>query len=534
MSWDAAADVVVIGTGVAGLTAALRARETGLRVLVVSKDAAWAGNTGWAQGGVAVVRRSERDDGDSVQRHVRDTLDAGAGLCSREAVRAILGDGAAAIARLQNSGAVFDRGGDGLLARTREGGHSAFRVIHAGGDATGAEVQRALVAAVTEGGVPVLERHCVVELLHGDSGALAGAHVLDGQGNAGVVRAPAVILATGGLGQLYAATTNPEVATADGIALALRAGASVADLEFVQFHPTVLHTPGAETGRRPLITEAVRGEGAVLLDGDGRRVMDGLHPLGDLAPRDVVSAAINERMHATGAECVYLDATGIGSGFPERFPTVHAACRAAGIDPLREPIPVTSAAHYSCGGVVTTVDGRTSVPGLYAAGEVACTGLHGANRLASNSLLEGLVVGGRAADAVARDLRCGVVERTTAGATTVPAAAVVDRDVLQRAMTLHAGIGRTESGLLAAREELDRAAVVRPLRTRAAVEDSSLALTAHALLEAAAQRTESRGCHRRRDHPETDDAGWRRSVAVRLDVSGWLIRSNPDLIGSAA
>ncbi|MCX2733348.1 L-aspartate oxidase [Saccharopolyspora sp. NFXS83] len=531
MTWEARADLVVVGTGVAGLTAALRARELGLRTLVVTKDSAAAGNTGWAQGGVAVVRPDEHDDGDSVQRHVADTLTAGAGLCDEQAVRSILAEGAAAVDRLRATGARFDTAGD-ALSRAREGGHTAFRVIHAGGDATGAEVQRALSSAVGSGGIPVLEQHCVVELVRSDGGALAGVLALDPHGNPGVVRAPAVLLATGGLGQLYAATTNPDVATGDGIALALRAGATVADLEFVQFHPTVLYTPDAVRGRRPLVTEAVRGEGAVLLDARGHRVMAGEHPLEDLAPRDVVSAAINRKMAETGAECVLLDATSI-PGFAARFPTVFASCREAGVDPLREPIPVTSAAHYSCGGVVSDVDGRTGVAGLYAAGEVARTGLHGANRLASNSLLEGLVVGARAADAVARDLRGGLTARKPV-LPPVPAAAVVDRDLLQRTMTRHAGIGRSADGLAEAAATLDRSGVVRPLRTREAVEDASLALTAQALLAAAAARVESRGSHRRRDHPASDDVRWRRSVALRLDVSGWLFRTDREPVRSVA
>lgn len=523
MTWEARADLVVVGTGVAGLTAALRARELGLRTLVITKDAAAAGGTGWAQGGVAVVRPDEHDEGDSVQRHVTDTLTAGAGLCDERAVREILADGAGAVARLRAAGARFD-GTGGALARTREGGHTAFRVIHAGGDATGAEVQRALSEAVGTGGIPVLERHCAAEPVRGDGGNLAGLLALDPHGNPGVVRAPAVLLATGGLGRLYAATTNPEVATADGIAFALRAGATAADLEFVQFHPTALHVPGA-SGRRPLVTEAVRGEGAVLLDARGDRIMAGVHPLADLAPRDVVAAEIDRRIAETGAECAYLDATGIAE-FAARFPTVFGSCRAVGVDPRREPIPVTSAAHYSCGGVVTDVDGRTGVTGLYAAGEVARTGLHGANRLASNSLLEGLVVGGRAAEAVARDLRGGLIAARRPVLPPVPAAAVVDRELLQRTMTAHAGIGRTADGLAAARATLDKAGIVRPLRTREAVEDAALALTAQALLAAAEARTESRGSHRRRDHPARDDVRWRRSVALRLDVSGWLFRTD--------
>ena len=534
MTWESGADLIVVGTGVAGLTAALRARELGLRVLVVSKDAAGAGNTSWAQGGVAVVRPDEHDPADSVGSHVEDTMTAGAGLCSRTAVRSILGAGAEAIERLRAVGALFDTSADGSLARAREGGHSSFRVIHAGGDATGAEVQRALSEATRDGGIPVLEQHCVVELLRDDRGALSGVLALDGEGRPGVVHAPAVLLATGGLGQLYAATSNPDVATADGVALALRAGAAVADLEFVQFHPTVLYAPGGARGRRPLITEAVRGEGAVLVDVNGDRVMAGQHPLADLAPRDVVSAAINRRAAETGAEHVYLDATGIGSGFAQRFPTVFAACRAAGVDPVREPIPVTSAAHYACGGVLSSVDGRTTMPGLYAAGEVACTGLHGANRLASNSLLEGLVVGGRVAEAVAHDARCGLRARKSTSDFSLPSAPVVDRDLLQRTMSRSAGIGREAEALSEAATMLDRAGAVRELDSRQAVEDSSLALTAQALLLAAQTRNESRGCHRRTDYPEPDDGRWRRSIALRLDASGWLIRTEPELIGGVA
>lgn len=532
MTWEVRADLVVVGTGVAGLTAAMRARELGLRVLVVTKDTAPAGNTAWAQGGIAVVRADERDPLDTLHRHVEDTMSAGVGLCAADTVRTILHDGAAAVARLRAAGARFDSQDNGVLSRTREGGHSAFRVIHAGGDATGAEVQRTLSVAAADGGIPILQRHCIAELLRGEDGAIAGAVALDAQQRPGVVRAPAVLLATGGLGQLYSVTTNPDVATADGIALALRAGASVADVEFVQFHPTVLHTPNQEPGRRPLITEAVRGEGAVLIDVDGRPIMRDEHPLADLAPRDVVSAAINRRMAETGTDRVYLDASGIGRNFAERFPTVFAACRAVGVDPVRDPIPVSTAAHYSCGGVVTTVDGRTSVTGLYAAGEVARTGLHGANRLASNSLLEGLVVGGRAADAVATDLRCGLRLRQPSDSEIASAAAVVDRDALQRIMSRHAGMGRTGDGLVTASEEIDRSGIVRPLRDRETVENSALALTARALLAAASARTESRGCHRRSDRPDTDDMRWRRSITLRLDVSGWLIQTESERLGS--
>ncbi|MFG1644479.1 L-aspartate oxidase [Amycolatopsis sp. NPDC049252] len=528
--WEARADLVVIGSGVAGLTAALRAQALGLHVLVVTKAAVADGNTRWAQGGVAVVLENEHDLDDSVEKHAEDTFTAGAGLVDEAAARSILDGGPAAIARLRADGATFDAAasGDGLLARTREGGHSAFRVIHAGGDATGAEVERALVAQAGQARVPVLEHHIAVDALRTPGGRVAGVTVLDRNGVPGVVRAPAVLLASGGLGQLYQATSNPEIATGDGLALALRAGATVADVEFVQFHPTVLYTPGAR-GRCPLVTEAVRGEGATLVDGAGHSVMRGVHPLGDLAPRDVVSAAITRRMMtAPGGvdDHVFLDATGI-AGFAQRFPTVFAACGVLGLDPSRDPIPVTPAAHFSCGGVVTTVDGRSSVPGLYAAGEVARTGLHGANRLASNSLLEGLVVGQRVAEAVAADLAAGLLADPSRGRlpswTTAPTA---ERDALQRVMSRYAAIGRDADGLAAAGSVLDLSTQDSPLWTHAAVEDAALTVVAQALLTAADRRTESRGCHVRTDFPATSET-WRRSQHIRLSPSGQPVLADP-------
>ncbi|WP_156757373.1 L-aspartate oxidase [Actinokineospora pegani] len=523
--WATEADLVVVGSGVAGLTAASRARALGLRVLVVTKAAVDDGNTRWAQGGVAVVLPGEHDEGDSVAAHATDTLTAGAGLCDTDAVRALIAGGPAAVAGLRAGGAVFDAGADGRLSRTREGGHSAFRVVHAGGDATGAEVERALVAAARDGRVPVLEGHVAVQVLRTPAGAVTGLHVLDDNGVPGVLTAPAVLLATGGLGQLYQATSNPEVATGDGLALALRAGAPVADVEFVQFHPTVLYTGAGARGRCPLVTEAVRGEGAVLVDATGARVMQGVHPLADLAPRDVVSAAITRHLAAGPGgvdDHVFLDATHLGAAeFRRRFPTVLAACLAEGVDPAVDPIPVAPAAHFACGGVVTDVDGRTPVAGLYAAGEVARTGLHGANRLASNSLLEGLVVGARAAEAVAEDLRGG---RLAAGRLTVvadlPVVPAADRDALQRVMSRYAGIGREAEGLAIVGSVLDVTTSRRPLDTRAAVEDAALTLVARAVIAAAAIRTESRGCHVRTDFPERDDQGWSRSTPVRLTPSG--------------
>ncbi|HET9139466.1 L-aspartate oxidase, partial [Actinophytocola sp.] len=522
--WEARADLVVVGTGVAGLTAALEAQSLGLRVLVVTKSAADDGNTRWAQGGVAVVLPEEHEPGDSVARHVDDTMVAGAGLCDEDAVAEIIAGGPAAVSRLRRTGARFDRGADGRLARGREGGHTAFRVVHAGGDATGAEVERALLAATRDGRVPMLEHHVAVDTLCTPLGAVAGLQVLDPAGVPGRIGASAVLLATGGLGQLYAATSNPEVATADGIALALRAGALVADLEFVQFHPTVLYTGAGARGRCPLVTEAVRGEGAVLIDATGARVMAGVHPLADLAPRDVVAAAINRRMAQEPGgigDHVFLDATGIAAeAFRRRFPTVHRACLGVGVDPTREPIPVAPAAHFACGGVMSTVDGRTAVAGLYAAGEVARTGLHGANRLASNSLLEGLVVGARTARAVAADLAAGrLADPRHAERAAAPVAGVAERDLLQRAMSRFAGIGRDAEGLAVVASVLDVSAVDRPLTSRELVEDAALTLTARALIASAAKRTESRGCHVRTDYPAADPA-WARSLSVRLTPSG--------------
>jgi len=499
VAWEARADVIVVGTGVAGLTAALDVQERGLRVLVVSKGAVADSATAWAQGGIAVVGSEMLAAGDSAAAHVADTLTAGAGLCDEDAVRSIVGAGPAAVVRLISRGARFDRTPDGAIARTREGGHSFRRVIHAGGDATGAEVERALVAASRDiGQLTVLEHHCATQVLVGADGAVTGLAVLDELnelGGLGVLHAPAVVLATGGLGNLYAATTNPTVATGDGVALALAAGAQVSDLEFVQFHPTVLFAPGA-AGQRPLVTEAVRGEGAVLVDLDGRSVMAGVHPLADLAPRDVVALAITERMRHSETDHVLLDARRVPD-FARRFPTVHAACAATGLDPAAAPIPVAPAAHYSCGGVVTDVNGCTSVFGLFAAGEVARTGLHGANRLASNSLLEGLVLGERVAGAAAsRVTEAGQIEAFVRAESP---RRVLDRGILHRLMSAHCAIGRESDGLDAVQVALTEAPLA-VATSRRRCEDANLTTVATVLAVSAASRRESRGAHVRLDY----------------------------------
>jgi len=530
--WSIAADVVVVGSGVAGLTAALRCEAAGLRTVVVTKARLDDGSTRWAQGGIAAAL----GEGDTPEQHLDDTLVAGAGLCDEEAVRLLVTEGPDAVRRLIATGAHFDESTDGALELTREGGHHRRRIAHAGGDATGAEISRALVEAVRARGLRTIENALVLDLLTDAGGRTAGVtlHVMgEGQHDGvGAVHAPAVVLATGGMGQVFSATTNPSVSTGDGVALALRAGAEVSDLEFVQFHPTVLFLGPDAEGQQPLVSEAVRGEGAHLVDADGVRFMQGRHELAELAPRDIVAKGIMRRMRERDAEHMYLDARHFGAEMWEnRFPTILAACRAHGIDPVTEPVPVAPAAHYASGGVRTDSHGRTTVPGLYACGEVACTGVHGANRLASNSLLEGLVYAERiaadiagAGDALAARVPQPLPAAERPAYPLLPAEA---RLTIQRAMTRGAGVLRSEESLAGAADRLHRLhadardALDEHGKTAEPGVDTweatNLLCVARVLVAAARQREETRGCHWREDRPERDDTTWRRHIVVRLN-----------------
>jgi nicotinate-nucleotide pyrophosphorylase (carboxylating) len=520
--WTVEADVVVVGSGVAGLTVALRHAELRpqAKVLVVTKDVLDSGSTRWAQGGIAAVL----DPADSPEEHLNDTLVAGVGLCDTRAVHALVTEGPQALRRLMERGARFDRAADGRLELTREGGHRRHRIVHAGGDATGAEVQRALVAALRAQGIEVIEHALVLDLLKDAQGRAAGVtlHVM-GEGardGVGAVHAPAVVLATGGMGQVYESTTNPLVSTGDGVALALRAGAVVRDLEFVQFHPTVLWLGEDATGQQPLISEAVRGEGAFLVDEEGNRFMQDVHELAELAPRDVVAKAI---MRQPGQ--VYLDGRHFGEAkWRRRFPTIYAVCLEHGIDPARQPVPVIPAAHYASGGVRTDLRGRTSIEGLYACGEVACTGVHGANRLASNSLLEGLVF----AERIAQDLPAGRRE---------PAAPKAQdglfdpriRPRIQAHMSRGASVLRSHESLLETARAL-RDARWTPVRVTScteAWEATNLLTVASVLTAAAVAREETRGSHWREDHADRDDDRWLGHLDVTLTEEGLQMAFTP-------
>ena len=531
--WEAATDVVVVGAGAAGLSAARVAARAGRRVTVLVKGGLGSGATPLAQGGLAAACGPD----DSPARHLADTVVAGAGLCDPGPV-AELADGAPAeLAELVRLGARFDRphgGGAAPFALTREGGHTRDRVVHAGGDASGAEVDRVLRRALPAD-VEVLASTVLVDVLTDSTGraagVLAGVVGPDRSLRLGVLRGRAVVLATGGFGQAWASTTAPRGMTGDGLAAALRAGAAVQDVEFVQFHPTVLWSGPAARGRQPLLTEALRGEGAVIVDETGARVLAGVHPLADLAPRDVVADAMHRHLRSRPPGRpgrLFLDGTRLGRDtWERRFPSVLAACRARGIDPVTVPVPVAPGAHYTCGGVAADLAGRTSVPGLYAVGEVAASGTHGANRLASNSLTEALLAGRRCGDLLAADLP---VPGEPVLPPTGPGAAASAREGWALAASRMLGVARHGRGLaemadlLAGAPEAD--GLTRGVLSLDDVEAASLHTVTTLVALAAAVRTESRGCHRRDDFPEPDEA-WRRRVLLTADGDAVAAEAGP-------
>ncbi|HWW45635.1 MAG TPA: FAD-binding protein [Acidimicrobiia bacterium] len=510
-------DLLVCGSGVAGLTAAVRATAAGLRVGVVTKGELEQSATRWAQGGVAAVVGGEED---SVDSHLADTLAAGAGLCDVDAVRVLVGEGPDRVQELIDLGAEFDRDPDGALALAREGGHSHPRVVHAGGAATGAEIERALVEAARSTAAVVRES-CFLHALVVDGDRCRGVIVEGGL----EIRAAHVLLATGGAGQLFAVTTNPPESTGDGLAVAMAAGVPIADLEFMQFHPTALHHPAMP---RPLLSEALRGHGAVVRDIHGQRFVD------ELLPRDQVARAITAKTLDQGVDHCWLDATGL-EHFAERFPTIAASLASIGLDPSVDWLPIAPAAHYLSGGVVTDLDGATALPALWAAGEVACTGVHGANRLASNSLLEGMVWGARVVDAIVAGREgprpTGAMRAVLSGDGGVPGRPMTVprpptgtepptdpaklRVALQQAMTSGAGVLRSAASLAAAAETLERICGRIPPSASGGewTPLANLARVAGGLITAASIREESRGNHTRTDFPETDPAFWCRLVA---------------------
>jgi L-aspartate oxidase len=497
-------DFLIIGSGLAGLNAALRLAEHG-KVLVVTKRNVGDSNTAWAQGGIASVM----GDDDSIEEHLQDTLIAGAGLCNEAAVRSIVEDGPHAIERLVQLGVSFDTN-QGGFDLTREGGHSRRRVLHAR-DVTGREIARAVEQrARANSNITMLSDHIAIDLIV--RGACVGAYVLDSStGEVHTVRAKSTLLATGGAGKAYLYTSNPDVATGDGVAMAYRAGAAIANMEFFQFHPTCLYHPQARTF---LISEALRGEGGILKRKDGHAFMRDVHPLADLAPRDIVARAIDAEMKRSGDDNVVLDMTHLDPAFiVGHFPNIHATCLALGIDITKQPIPVVPAAHYMCGGVQTDVRGATTVKGLWVAGETGCTGLHGANRLASNSLLEAAVISERAAaDMLEHSQSLPAIPDWNPGHAVDPDERVVvahSWDELRRAMWNYVGIVRSDKRLERAAQRV--AHLTQEIREyywhvkvfHDLIELRNLATVAHLIVASALARRESRGLHFNIDVPET-------------------------------
>ena len=526
-------DYLVLGSGIAGLTFALKVASHGRVAIVTKKDRAES-NTNYAQGGIASVTSKE----DSFELHVRDTLEAGAGLCKESVVRTIVEEGPARIAELIELGMKFSEreqlseDGGRELDLGREGGHSKRRILHAK-DVTGREIERALLDAVSrQPNIEIFENHIAIDLITsqklgyvGENHCL-GAYVFDKKANrVWTFAAPITVLATGGCGKVYLYTTNPDIATGDGVAMAFRAGATIANMEFVQFHPTCLYHPKAKSF---LISEAVRGEGGVLKTLEGKEFMDAYHPLKSLAPRDVVARAIDSEMKKSGAEHVWLDITHKPARFIiERFPNIYKTCLSYGIDITKEPIPVVPAAHYQCGGVVTDVDGQTDIAGLYAVGEAACTGLHGANRLASNSLLEALVCAHRAAGKILSapvpqsDLKIPLWQ--SGGATNADELVVVSHnwDEIRRLMWDYVGIVRTNKRLQRAQKRL--ANLQEEIReyywnfivTADLLELRNIATVAELIVRCALMRPESRGLNYNLDFPDLNPEWAQRDSVVR-------------------